>query len=985
MFTPTSRLNGIIARLHRMLTWSRNAKSRSPVGRRLWVEALEDRLAPATLTVTSALDPTTLTPGTLRYEVNQADMDAAAVVSDTIDFNTSQMGTNTITLTQGSLELIAGTGTTAGSGTITIDGGAQVTVSGNNASRVFLVDSGAQVALSRLTVEAGQGGSTSGQGGGIFNNGTLTLTEVTVSGCSAYIAGGIFNNSTLVLTDSTISGNSATNTGGGLINNYNTVTISNCTFTGNTAVYGGAIENLGALTISDSTISNNSDQKITGGIDNANDAQAKLTLQDTIVAGNTTGPVGDPDILGTISTDNGNNLLGTDANNSSTDPNPGPNDVFSDVPKLAPLGYYGGPTQSMSPLPGSPAIAAGVAVSGITTDQRGFNRPSTNPDIGAFQTQATPFVVSTAADPGLIAGQLSLREAINLAIAYDDNADVTFAPSLDGSTILLDGIELPQINCQMQISGPGASELAVSGNNLSRVFDIVAGAVAISGLTIENGNADVADILNFGNGGGISNLGNLTLTDSVIADNFAGFGGGIYNYAGQATLTDVAVNNNQADGLAGGIGNRGSGGMTLTDCTVSGNTARGGGGFYNTSQLTVSDSTIADNTCTVNWGGGISNWTGGTATLIDSTVTGNTAAAAGGGVYNLGSANLTLTDATISGNTAPTGGGINFGGHYSEFGGTLTLADSIVAGNLPSGSADISGTITTDKGHNLLGMMVPAAGPGDVSSDNPMLAALANNGDPTQTMALLPGSPAIGAGAAIAGITTDQRGILRPNPPDIGAYQTQIATSISVSAPGTAIAGSSFSFTITATDQDGNGYDGTVTLSASDGQTVNPSIVTLINGTATVNVTLDTAENVTLMATAGSASGTSGSFTVSPAVMSSFAVSPSVTQATVGAGFIVSIRATDAYGNTVTTYNGSVTLSASDGQSVNPGSVTLSKGSANTVVTLYRVDSSVTLTASRRIGERGIVQRDQQRLLRQWGQCPYPGHDRGVYVHPVRH
>ncbi len=734
--------------------------------------------------------------------MNQANKDAAAGVSDTIVFNTSQMGTNTITLSQGQLEL------TAGSGTTTINGNGQVTVSGNNASRVFSIAGSATVAISGLTIENGyeNGSSTLYNGGAIVDSGNLTLTDTTVQNSTGYAGGGIalFGEASVTLTDSTISGNKGQHGGGGGVALYGgtlnlnsstvsgnfgygfnggggisandsatVVTLNNSTVSGNTfanavnyfggggisgggrfsitnstiannvaSESGGAIEDFGTFVITDSTISGNSAVNSGGGIDNR---YGTLTLDNTILSGNSA--PSEPDVIGSITTDNGYNLLGTAAGNSTTDPNPGPHDVPSDAPKLAPLNYYGGPTQTMPPLPGSPALGAGVAVSGVTGDQRGFNRPSTNPDIGAFQTQAKPFVVTTAADPGMIAGQLSLREAINLSDAYDNNANVTFAPGLDGATIILDGAELPQVTGQVQITGPGASQVGVSGDSLSRVLDIAAGAVVnISGLTIENGNDDVPDILNFGNGGGIFNEGNLTLTDSVVSGNFAGFGGGIANYGtGQATLTDVTVNNNQAYGLAGGIGNRGTGGMTLIDCTVSGNTARGGGGFYNTSQLTVSDSTVADNTCTVNWGGGISNWTGGTATLIDSTVTGNTAAAAGGGVYNLGSANLTLTDATVTGNTAPTGGGINFGGHYSESGGTLTLADSIVAANLPSGSADINGTITTDKGHNLLGTMVPATGPGDVPSDNPMLAALGNYGGPTQTMPPLPGSPVIDA------------------------------------------------------------------------------------------------------------------------------------------------------------------------------------------------------------------------------------------------
>ena len=82
---------------------------------------------------------------------------------------------------------------------------------------------------------------------------------------------------------------------------------------------------------------------------------------------------------------------------------------------LAPLGSYGGPTQTMALLPGSAAIGKGTAVSGVTTDQRGEPLDSPTPDIGAFQTQ-TALVVNTTGDgTSSASGDLSLRQAVNLA------------------------------------------------------------------------------------------------------------------------------------------------------------------------------------------------------------------------------------------------------------------------------------------------------------------------------------------------------------------------------------------------------------------------------------------------------------------------------------------------------------------------------------------------------------------------------------------
>jgi hypothetical protein len=110
-------------------------------------------------------------------------------------------------------------------------------------------------------------------------------------------------------------------------------------------------------------------------------------LQNSLVSGNAAASANaSPDISqnggGGITTDNGHNLFGTALAGTTS----GPGDLFTDVPLLAPLGNYGGATQTLALLPGSPAIAAGAAVgNGVpVTDQRGINRPADGPvDIGA--------------------------------------------------------------------------------------------------------------------------------------------------------------------------------------------------------------------------------------------------------------------------------------------------------------------------------------------------------------------------------------------------------------------------------------------------------------------------------------------------------------------------------------------------------------------------------------------------------------------------
>ena len=126
--------NGSGSRVRR----SRNGRSRASRSKlralRPFLEVMEDRVVLSQLMVTSPLDPATLTAGTLRYAVYQANADTAKGISDTIVLNTTQMVSTTITLHQGQLEFSAGGGTT------TINGGGQVTISGNNTSLIFQVD-----------------------------------------------------------------------------------------------------------------------------------------------------------------------------------------------------------------------------------------------------------------------------------------------------------------------------------------------------------------------------------------------------------------------------------------------------------------------------------------------------------------------------------------------------------------------------------------------------------------------------------------------------------------------------------------------------------------------------------------------------------------------------------------------------------------------------------------------------------------------------
>jgi predicted outer membrane repeat protein len=345
-------------------------------------------------------------------------------------------------------------------------------------------------------------------------------------------------------------------------------------------------------------------------------------------------------------------------------------------------------------------------------------------------------------------------------------------------------------------------------------------------------------------GGGIYNRGNLTVTASTISGNSAsGDGGAIRTLYGNLLVTGSTLSGNSAGVDGGAISSSTGGAVTVTDSTISGNSARSGGGIWSRSILLVNGSAIIGNSAIAN-GGGIS---GSNVTMSNSTIIGNSASANGGGVEG---SNVMVSNSLISGNSASgDGGGILFstysgtksvigstisgnsaghngGGVFSRGGivsnasvigstisgnlatnegggifvssGNAILSHTIMAGNTRGADEanDVSGSVQvafsllgvdtvatiTDNGGNLIGT---AATPID-----PLLGPLADNGGPTKTHALLPGSPAINAGdlTAVAGVggvsEFDQRGTpfgrVFNGRIDIGAFEYQAASDLNL-------------------------------------------------------------------------------------------------------------------------------------------------------------------------------------------------------------
>jgi predicted outer membrane repeat protein len=328
----------------------------------------------------------------------------------------------------------------------------------------------------------------------------------------------------------------------------------------------------------------------------------------------------------------------------------------------------------------------------------------------------------------------------------------------------------------------------VSGNSGGGIFNEGDGRLTLTHSTVSGNTAEGEGVLY---GGGIVNRGALTLTHSTVSGNS---GGGINNYYGRLTLTQSTVSGNSAD-YGGGIDNTGT--LTLTHSTVSGNTAEGvsgvygGGGIANRSgTLTLTHSTVSGNSAAIA-GGGIYN-NNGTLTLTHSTVSGNSADNLGGGIANDYYGALTLTNSTVSDNSADYGGGMFNGG-------TLTLTHITVSGNsaeLYGGGIYSNGTLTltnTLVDDDCAGATVSSGGniesPSDtcgfdqptdqvnVTAEQLNLGPLRDNGGPTMTHALLPGSVAIDQiPEEDCTLSTDQRGFTRPagSGCDVGAFEVQL-------------------------------------------------------------------------------------------------------------------------------------------------------------------------------------------------------------------
>jgi hypothetical protein len=673
-------------------------------------------------------------------------------------------------------------------------------------------DDGVSVSLTASTIS---GNRTGIKGGGIYinstNGGTAEVRDSTISGNTAGAdGGGVYTRTTAggtsTIKQSTVSGNSANWRGGGVFTysvGADFATISYATITANKA----------------DADANNPVIETGGGVFTA--GTGILKLEQTIVAANIDPANHAADLKvggGTLQTKY--NLFGT---NGGTGLAPAPiatPDANGNIvggagaatikPGLGPLANNGGPTLTHALLVTSPAVnkgnptyTPGSVLLGVPLyDQRGepFGRVQSGPgafriDIGAFELSdvtINELKVDSLADDDdgdTSEGHFSIREAFRIAHSLSTVPTIVFDPALSGGTINLTGGQL-LIARQMTIDAtalPGG--ITTNAGGRSEVFHVNGiGRGTVKGLTISGGtnamavegggSLAVADCLLDANSTGIFTAGNATVTRTTIRNSV---GAGInVSIHGGISLTDSTIANNRGHGVSMSdafgtflrntiSGNQGDGitasnGLSIDQCTISEN---GGVGVRPTSgfgNVTISSSAIVNNT-----GAGVQASHAGALTIINSTISGNKAR----GVAAIGdfTDELFIRNSTITANVGERGAGL-FSTYHFDF----KIFNSIVSGNTDVtnnehdiwawGSVLYHSLLGRDNVNNPYGVIIRQ---GSIVGTNenpvdPMLGPLADNGGPTLTHMLLPGSIAINAGdpAAVAGQggipTYDQRG-----------------------------------------------------------------------------------------------------------------------------------------------------------------------------------------------------------------------------------
>jgi fibronectin-binding autotransporter adhesin len=730
-----------------------------------------------------------------------------------------RMAGGTVTVSNSTIDQAA-TGIIAIGGSLTIDGS-----SVTNSQHRGVKATGTSVTVLGSTFSAND--VLYQDGSAIHTDGTLAITDSTFTANTGYpyTASTVVALGPMTMTRSTVNG------GGAVGANGPTALIDRSTLTGiaYSGVYGGSstaltiqestisnnagagVRALGPTTIRNSTLSGNGDRgaylhpasgsssvlftTITANATGGLDATAATSVRASIVAGQAGGL---DCVAGNAATSGGYNV-----ESASSCGFLGTGDVQNATGVLGPLGDHGGPTQTHMLIAGSAAInrmpdaATGCGDAPTTTDQRGRARPDgSSCDSGAVELRYDlPITVNSTDDqPDASPGdevcatvdsptECTLRAAVQEANATPGTHVITLGSgqtytlgiagagedlSATGDLDVLVGMSF--VGNGSVVTGPPLGPLPPPDQFADRIFHIRSTSVPVS-------------------------FTNLRISNGVTADD----GGGIFHEAPNAlTLSGVTVSNSTTSSTGGGIASI-SGSLTLTDSTIASNGARQGGGIYKNgnSSLTITHTTIADNRSSFEGGGVYVNL--GTFAMSTSTVSANVAQnfSQGGGIYHRSDGAATIVSSTISGNSGYHAGGLHkrgagamtvasstitdsMGGGVKVDEGTLTFTTSIVANQqFPAFYPNCEGTISSG-GYNLSSTAVCGFTQAtDQQSVDPLLAPLADNGGGTKTHLPADHSPAVNViptGTAGCGSTyvLDQRSISRPRfvACDIGAVET---------------------------------------------------------------------------------------------------------------------------------------------------------------------------------------------------------------------
>jgi hypothetical protein len=725
-------------------------------------------------------------------------------------------GNNTISLTSGPLLVylydvdIDASGLPAG-----------IRINGSGLDRVLEIEPNTKVTLNGVTIENGM---TQSIGGGILNQGSLTLLNSTVSNNVSWFGGaGIANNSgSLVMENCTIANNNilhGTLYGGAGVLNRNSgrgepnMLMRHCTVAGNK---------------SDAANPNHA-----GGVESSAPSTS-LIIKNSILANNLNYQDKPSDLLGSYQTV-GVNIIEADNGSAFVPSNVAP-PIRLD-PQLGSLKDNGGPTETFKPLRGSPAIDKGVTTgSPQLTDQRGITRPiGANPDIGAVEliiTNRSPAfqeqniglngeVLSWSGPPGASyqvyfdngTGNL---QPYGLAINGTTIGLGTLDPlkeyawrvdtKIDGKTYtgdiwlfttrgplvvttLLDESN-PKLGQGMGDSLREAVAAALPGETITFAADLSGRPIILSGTEIpisQNLTIDASGLV-----GGIVVSANdqsrifaiagaqtVTLNRMTLIGGNSSFGGALINTGSALSIIDSTLSGNQTPDNGGAIYNWSNGNLSLTNTTVSNNVAGIGGGIYFNGEsggsLTIDKSSVLDNSASQ--GGGLFI-TGGTGLIVNSTFTDNSSTSnQGAAIKSQGSAALTVRHGTIVKNTGV--------GILNSSPATLTLDNTIVATNFNQSNteADVQGDYTA-VGANLIQSVsgTRLSGPAPIDLD-PELSAIGLYGGRTKSMPPLAGSPVLSAGVTSGNTpSTDQRGGGYPRPNgvsplvEIGAIESTLSS-----------------------------------------------------------------------------------------------------------------------------------------------------------------------------------------------------------------